>query len=460
MTKTASAGLRIAIVASLAGLLFGFDTAVIAGVTQPLREVFQLSPAALGVTVSSALWGTLCGALVMGRPGDRFGTRDTLKLVGLFYVISAVGCALCWSLPSFIVFRFIGGVAIGGSSVLAPVYISEIAPARRRGALVGLFQVNIVVGILAAYLSNFAIAELVGGAGAWRWKLLSGAAPAILFFGLLFTIPQSPRWLAVRGRLAEAGIALRRLGVAEPELQLSEMSRGEAGGQTGGENARLSWTAHRRPILLAISLALFNQLSGINAILYYLNDIFRAAGFSAVSADVQAVVIGAANLAATVLGLSLIDRLGRKTLLLIGAVGMAAALAGVAAIMATGQGKAWLLVMLVGFIVSFAFSQGAVIWVYLSEIFPSSVRARGQSLGSATHWIANAVIAGLFPLVAATTKALPFVFFAACMALQVCVVWAFFPETKGVALEAMTAALESHGDSRGRSSSQTLSGDA
>ena len=446
------AGLTIAVVASLAGLLFGFDTAVIAGVTQSLREVFHLSPAALGATVSSALWGTLCGALVMGRPGDRFGTRDTLKLVGLFYMVSAVGCALSWNLPSFVIFRFIGGVAIGGSSVLAPVYISEIAPADRRGALVGLFQVNIVVGILAAYLSNFAVAQLLAGAETWRWKLLAGAAPAALFFSLLFTIPQSPRWLAVKGRLAEAEAALRRLGAADPAAQLGEFLQG----QNSGQGVRLSWRAHRRPILLVIALALFNQLSGINAILYYLNDIFRAAGFSALSADLQSVVIGAANLGATVLGLSLIDRLGRKTLLLIGAAGMVLALGGVAVIMATGQGRAWLLVMLVGFIVSFAFSQGAVIWVYLSEIFPSSVRARGQSLGSATHWIANAVIAALFPLVAATTKALPFAFFAACMALQIVVVWTLFPETKGVALEAMDEALRRGG----RSSTPALSGDA
>jgi len=433
--------LIVTIVASLAGLLFGFDTAVIAGVTHALKDVYHLSPGALGLTVSSALWGTLCGALVMGAPGDRYGSRDTLKLVGLFYIVSAVGCALSWNLPAFIVFRFIGGVAIGGSSVLAPVYISEIAPADRRGALVGLFQFNIVVGILAAYLSNFAIAELLSGADPWRIKLLSGAVPAAAFFSLLFTIPQSPRWLAVKGRLSEAGAVLRRLGRDDPAADLAEFASAES----PVARSRLSWAAHWRPIMLAITLAMFNQLSGINAILYYLSDIFRDAGFSSMSADLQSVVIGAANLTATAVALSMIDRLGRKTLLLIGAVGMALALAGVAVIMASGQGKAWLLWMLVGFIISFAFSQGAVIWVYLSEIFPSSVRARGQSLGSATHWIVNAIISALFPLVAARTKAAPFAFFAACMVLQFCVVWAFFPETKGVTLEAMNTALERGG---------------
>src|SRR5665213_1383503 len=188
--------LSITIVASLAGLLFGFDTAVISGVTQSLRDVFHLSSASLGTAVSSALWGTLCGALFMGKLGDRFGTRDMLKLVGLFYLVSAVGCSMAWNLPSFIVFRFIGGIGIGGSSVLAPVYISEIAPAQRRGALVGLFQFNIVLGILAAYLSNFALSALLPGADVWRWKLLSGAVPAAVFLSLLFVIPQSPRWLA------------------------------------------------------------------------------------------------------------------------------------------------------------------------------------------------------------------------------------------------------------------------
>jgi sugar porter (SP) family MFS transporter len=431
--------LNIAIAASLAGLLFGFDTAVISGVTQALREVFHLSPARLGTAVSSALWGTLCGALLMGKPGDRFGTRDTLKLVGALYIISAVGCSLAWNLPSFIVFRFIGGIAIGGSSVLAPVYICEMAPAPRRGALVGLFQLNIVLGILAAYLSNFLVGDLVPGAQAWRWKLFSCAVPAMIFLSLLFTIPQSPRWLVVRGRLVEAAQVMRALGHADPEMQLREFAQGSGAVEAG--EAKLSWRAYRRPILLAITLALFNQLSGINAILYYLNDIFRAAGFSSLSADLQAVAIGAANFLATAAALTVIDRLGRKTLLMIGAVGTTFALVGVTVIMASGQGQNWLLWLLIGFIVSFAFSQGAVIWVYLSEIFPSAVRARGQGLGSATHWIANAIISGLFPVVAARTRALPFGVFASCMLVQFFVVWAFFPETKGVVLESMRATL-------------------
>jgi sugar porter (SP) family MFS transporter len=429
--------LGITIVASLAGLLFGFDTAVISGVTQALREVFHLSPANLGLAVSSALWGTLCGALFMGKLGDRFGARDMLKLVGGFYLVSAVGCALCWNLDSFIAFRLIGGIAVGGSSVLAPVYISEIAPAQRRGALVGLFQFNIVLGILIAYLSNFALAALLWSPEVWRWKLLSGAAPAAIFLALLFAIPDSPRWLVVKGRLAEATAVLGRLCIEDAAAQIRTYQRGGS----LSSSAALSWRLHRRPILLAICLALFNQLSGINAILYYLNDIFRDAGYSAMTADLQSVAVGAANLAATVAALSLIDRLGRKTLLLIGAAGTAFSLAGVALIMASGVGRAWLLWLLIAFIASFAFSQGTVIWVYLSEIFPSAVRARGQGLGSATHWLANAVITRYFPIVAAMTTALPFAFFAGCMVLQFAVVWALFPETKRATLESLSDAI-------------------
>lgn len=430
--------LGITIVASLAGLLFGFDTAVISGVTQSLREVFHLSPAMLGLAVSSALWGTLCGALFMGKLGDRFGTRDMLKIVGLLYLVSAVGCALCWDLHSFIAFRFIGGIAIGGSSVLAPVYISEIVPAQRRGALVGLFQFNIVLGILVAYLSNFALAALLSSDEVWRWKLFSGAVPATLFLALLFAIPQSPRWLVVRGRLSEAAAVLKGLSTEDVAAQIRAYQRGV----NLKRGASLSWRMHRRPILLAISLALFNQLSGINAILYYLNDIFRDAGFSALTADLQSVAVGAANLLATVAALFLIDRIGRKTLLLIGAVGTALSLSGVALIMGSGTGRAWLLWLLIAFIASFAFSQGAVIWVYLSEIFPSEVRARGQGLGSATHWLANAVISRYFPVVAAVTTALPFAFFAGCMVLQFIVVWALFPETKRATLESLSETLD------------------
>jgi sugar porter (SP) family MFS transporter len=438
-----SRNLGVIVTASLAGLLFGFDTVVISGVTESVGKVFQLAPGSFwyGFAVASALVGTLIGALVAGAPGDRYGSRDTLKVVGFLYVISALGCAFCWSLESFLVFRFLSGLAIGASSVLAPVYISEIAPAERRGALTGLFQFNIVLGILLAFASNALVQGLAGDSDPWRIKLGIAAAPAIVFAILMFTIPQSPRWLAARGRKAEARASLERVGVNQPDAMLDEFARAAAEAQRNAAY-RLFSQANRRPIVLAILLAMFNQLSGINAILYYLNDIFSAAGFSGWSNDLQAVAIGAANLIATVIALRVIDKVGRKKLLLVGAVGTAVALAGVALIFASGEGKPYLLAMLILFISFFAFSQGAVIWVYLAEIFPTPVRSRGQALGSATHWGMNAVIAQAFPMIAVYTQALPFVFFSVCMVVQFFVVLAMFPETRGVELESMNKALE------------------
>ncbi|MEO6078342.1 MAG: sugar porter family MFS transporter [Steroidobacteraceae bacterium] len=439
---TDSKNLGVIFTASLAGLLFGFDTVVISGVTASVGKVFHLEAGSFwyGFSVASALLGTFIGALVAGAPGDRFGSRDTLKTVGFMYVASALGCAFCWNLESFYVFRFIGGLAIGASSVLAPVYISEIAPASRRGKLTGLFQFNIVFGILLAYVSNFIVQEAAPGADLWRLKLGIAGVPAILFAVLMYTIPQSPRWLSLRGRRDEARASLERVGVTDTAAMLADFERAaESARRNAGE--KLFVSAYRRPILLAILLAMFNQLSGINAILYYLNDIFAAAGFSGWSNALQAVAIGAANLTATIIALQVIDRVGRKKLLLIGAIGTACALAGVAVIFATGEGKGLLLTMLIVFIAFFAFSQGAVIWVYLAEIFPTAVRSRGQALGSATHWGMNALIAQVFPMIAAFTQALPFAFFAICMVVQFFVVLAIFPETRGVELESMDKAL-------------------
>jgi sugar porter (SP) family MFS transporter len=427
-------------------LLFGFDTVVISGVTKSLAQVFHIEPGGFwyGFSVASALLGTFIGALFAGIPGDRLGSRDSLKIVGFMYVASALGCALCWNIESFYVCRFIGGLAIGASSVLAPVYISELAPAERRGTLTGLFQFNIVFGILLAYASNLVVDSLAAGADWWRVKLGIAAAPAILFAVLMYTIPQSPRWLALRGRLDEARASLRRVGITDTEGMLAEFARAsELARRNAGE--RLFVAAHRKPIVLAILLAMFNQLSGINAILYYLNDIFAAAGFQGTATSWPPVIVAAANLLATIIALSVIDRFGRRKLLLVGAVGTAAALAAAAVIFNTGQGKEYLLLVLIVFIAFFAFSQGAVIWVYLAEIFPTPVRARGQALGSATHWGMNALIAQVFPMVAATTQGLPFAFFSACMVLQFFVVLAIFPETRRVELESMDRALQKDG---------------
>jgi len=435
--------LGVIVTASLAGLLFGFDTVVISGVVGSLRGVFDIAPGSFwdGFAVAVGLVGTFLGALFAGKPGDTYGSRDSLKVVGAMYVLSALGCAFCWSFGSFCVFRFIGGVAIGASSVLAPVYIAEIAPARDRGRLTGLFQFNIVLGIVLAFLSNALVAMSMPGADPWRIKLGVAAVPALFFLAMMYTIPQSPRWLAQRGRHDEARLSLARVGVADADAMLREFELAAEAARRNSAQA-LFVAAYRKPIVLAILIAAFNQLSGINAILYYLKDIFAAAGFNGLSNDWQQVAVGAANLLATIVALQVIDHMGRKKLLLIGSVGTALALAGVAAIMATGQGRGLLLPCLIVFIAFFAFSQGAVIWVYLSEIFPTAVRSRGQALGSATHWGMNAVIGQAFPMVAAYTTALPFVFFAACMALQFFVVLAVFPETRGVELEKMDQALD------------------
>lgn len=429
------------IAASLAGLLFGFDTAVIAGVTDALRGTFELSPAQLGAAVSAALVGTLVGALGAGGPGDRHGSRTVLVWIAIAYIVSAVGSAFSGGLAMLVAFRFLGGLAIGGSSVLAPVYITEVSPPARRGMLVGFFQLSIVIGILAAYVSNFLIAQAIEGDLAWRIKLGVAAVPALIFLALLLRIPHSPRWLAHRGRTDEARQAIGTLSMGDPDVLLAQFAQGAP---APGDD-RLSWRLHRKPILLAIALAMFNQLSGINAILYYLGDIFAAAGFDSVSADLQAVAIGVANLFATILGMAVIDRVGRKPLLLVGALGTAVALAVVALIYSTGQGQTLLLPALIGFILFFAISQGAVIWVYLSEIFPTAVRARGQSLGSATHWGVNALIAFGFPVVAQYTQALPFWLFSGAMLVQAGVIWRYFPETRGVALETMERTVEGRG---------------
>src|SRR3954470_14583848 len=326
-----SRNLGVIVTASLAGLLFGFDTVVISGVTKSLSEVFHIAPGGFwyGFSVASALLGTFIGALFAGIPGDRLGSRDSLKIVGYMYVASSLGCALCWNIESFYVCRFIGGLAIGASSVLAPVYISELAPAERRGTLTGLFQFNIVFGILVAYASNLAVDSLAAGADWWRVKLGIAAVPAILFAILMYTIPQSPRWLALRGRLDEARASLRRVGITDTEGMLAEFARAnELAKRNAGE--RLFVAGHRKHIVLALLLAMFKQLSGINAILYYLNDIFAAAGFRGTATSWPPVIVAAANLLATIIALSVIDRFGRRKLLLVGALGTAAALAAAA----------------------------------------------------------------------------------------------------------------------------------
>lgn len=425
---------RGALVGALGGLLFGFDTAVISGTTDALTHTFHLSSRELGFTVAIALCGTVFGAITAGPLESRYGGRNMLRVMALLYLLSAVGCALAPDWVTMLGARFMGGIGIGGSSVLGPVYIAEIAPARLRGRLVGMFQINIVIGVLLAYLSNYLIARAEIGVTEWRWEFGVAAFPAFFFFLLLFSIPNSARWLAAKGRMTEAAEALKIMGSPAPYQELGAIASAMEPDSSSPSESLFQWK-YRKPIFLAVSIAMFNQLSGINAITYYLNDIFAAAGFSRLSGNLQAVAFGAMNLMATLLGMSLIDRLGRKVLLLVGSIGTAICLTGVAAILFLKSHKEWLLALLITYIFFFAISQGAVIWVYLSEIFPTSVRGKGQGLGSSTHWLMNALISAAFPVVAESSGAYPFVFFAVMMAVQFFVVRALYPETKNISLE-------------------------
>ncbi len=432
--------IRSTLVGALGGLLFGFDTAVISGTTHQLTIVYGLSSSELGFTVASALIGTVIGAILAGIPGQRIGRRDSLRIMAVLYVVSAIGCGLAWNWSALLAFRVIGGLGIGGSSVLGPMYIAEIAPAKWRGRLVGTFQINIVVGILLAYMSNYAIATLHLGLAEWRWQLGVAGIPAMLFLLMLLTIGRSPRWLVMKSRIDEARESLRLTGTPDHETELKDIIDSVHLDRQAADEPLFS-RKYRLPIFLAITVGMFNQLTGINAILYYLNDIFAAAGFSSLSGDRQAVYVGLANLIATLAAISVIDKLGRKMLLLVGAVGMTICLIIIAVLFQTREHQSYLLPLLILYMVAFATSQGAVVWVYLGEVFPTRVRAKGQSLGSTACWVTNAIISGVFPILAVHHAALPFYFFAAMMALQFFIVFFIYPETKNLTLEQMQRKL-------------------
>jgi len=429
---------KSAMTGALGGLLFGFDTVVIAGANEAIKAQYALNGWTLGLTVSIALVGTVAGALGSGPLGQRIGSRAALRIMGVLYVLSAIGCAFAPSWIALLIFRFIGGIGIGGSSVLGPVYIAELAPAKWRGRLVGLFQINIVIGILLAYLSNAIIAAFHFGAIEWRVDLGVAVLPATLFLILLLSVPQSSRWLITQNRVDEAQFTLQAMGSPDSQVEVDAII---ASLKEDQGSSKLFDGRNNLPIFLAITIGMFNQLSGINAILYYLPSIFESAGFNHMSSNVQSAVIGLANLLATLLGISLIDKLGRKTLLLVGAIGCAVCLAGAAILFKIGGHADLLLPAFVGFIVFFAISQGSVIWVYLSEVFPTNVRSKGQSLGSSTHWVMNAIITFFMPGALAYSKSLPFAFFAAMMVVQFIVVLAIYPETKGYSLEMLQQKL-------------------
>ncbi|MGA9583831.1 MAG: sugar porter family MFS transporter [Terracidiphilus sp.] len=433
--------MKATLTGALGGLLFGFDTVVISGIIDSVVKLYGLSDYGKGWTVAIALIGTVVGSFSAGVVGHKLGSRETLRLTAVLYILSALGSALAWNWPSLMVFRFIGGLGIGASSVLGPVYIAELAPAKWRGRLVGAFQFNVVFGILVAYTSNYLIRLLHLGATEWRWQVGVAALPALGFLVLLFGIPRSPRWSASRDRIDEALEVLKLMGEPEPEAELADIRKALAEEHATAHEPVFRWK-YRYPLFLAITIGAFNQLAGINAILYYLNDIFQAAGFSQLSGDQQAIAIGFTNLIFTMIGMSLIDRAGRKTLLLIGAAGTASCLAGVAWIYRSNAHQGMLVWLLIGYIAFFAMSQGAVIWVYIGEVFPNAVRSKGQGVGNASHWTMNTIIALSFPWAASHLgQSVPFVFFSVMTVVQFLTVLFTYPETKGQTLEALQRKL-------------------
>ena len=420
---------------ALAGFLFGFDTVVISGAEQTIQSLWNLSPGMHGFAMASALYGTVLGSLLGGWPTDRFGRKATLLWIGLLYVISAVGCGYAWNVQSFIIARIIGGIGIGISTVAAPLYIAEIAPPAYRGRLGGMFQFNIVFGIIMAFVSNFLLKDI--GENAWRWMLGVAAFPSIIYTGMCLVIPESPRWLLGRKRDRAAGIKVLQLIQPEASQTQIEAEADEilAISHEKVEEGRFWSRRLRVPITLAFLVAFFNQLSGINAILYFAPRIFEMTGLGTKAALLQSVGIGITNLLFTFVGLWLIDRLGRRTLLYIGSFGYIASLGLTAWAFFTGH-LAIVPACIFFFIAAHAVGQGAVIWVFISEIFPNRHRAEGQALGSFTHWIFAALLTTFFPgMVAAFAPGWVFLFFCGMMVLQLVWVKTMVPETKGVPLE-------------------------
>lgn len=430
------------ITVALAGFLFGFDTIVISGADQPIQKLWNTSDWFHGVFIMSmALWGTVLGALTGGIPCDLFGRKRTLFWIGILYLVSALGSGLATDPYLFSFFRFIGGVGVGASSVAAPVYISEIAPARDRGKLVATYQFNIVFGILIAFLSNYLIGKYLGE-DAWRWMLGIEALPAAIYSIMVIGIPNSPRWLLLR-RNDERNARVVLANMYPEEKIDAEMAAIRNSFQSGGKVEGFFSGKYKVPIILAFLLAFFNQVSGINFVLYYAPRIFSAAGIAAENVLLSSVPIGVVNLLFTILGMYLIDRLGRRQLMTIGSVGYIVTLLGVSWAFATGATGAMVVVFVCAFVGAHAIGQGAVIWVFISEIFPNIARGKGMSLGSGTHWVFAAIITMITPVVLSsfTTPSI-FAFFALMMVLQLLFVRFIMPETKGVELEVLQEQLQ------------------
>jgi sugar porter (SP) family MFS transporter len=428
------------IIVALAGFLFGFDTVVISGADQRLQELWGSSDAFHGsVVMAMALWGTVIGAMFGGIPTNKIGRKNTLIWIGILYTVSALGSSLVNDPYTFAFFRFIGGLGVGASTVAAPAYVSEIAPAKDRGRLVGLYQFNIVLGILIAFLSNYLLRNI--GENAWRWMIGVEALPAVIYTLMVFTVPKSPRWLLLQGRKEEATVILAQLNPGGNVAQVvAEIEKGQHYHQDKNDNIFMK--KYRFPLMLAFLIAFFNQLSGINAFLYYAPRIFQEAGLGESTALLSSIGIGVTNMIFTLIGISLIDKLGRKKLMYFGSIGYIISLSLVAmAFFFNWEGMAVPLFLFL-FIASHAIGQGTVIWVYISEVFPDQLRASGQSFGTSTHWVLAAIIPSLVPLLFAKIGAgVVFAFFAFMMVLQLLFVIFIMPETKGIPLEELEKKL-------------------
>ena len=432
------------ITVAMGGFLFGFDTAVISGAEQSIQKLWNLSDTMHGFAVAIALYGTVVGAFFGGIPSDKLGRKRTLFWIGILYLISAIGSALAPDIVSFMIFRFIGGLGVGASSVAAPLYIAEISPPEKRGQLVALFQFNIVLGILLAYVSNYFI-QGIGGQD-WRFMLGIDAIPALMFSLMVLSVPRSPRWLIVKKNdeegasevFAKIGLNINQIKKEIAEIKSSIVL------QTSGKQEKLFSKKFSLPVILAFLIAFFNQVSGINAIIYYAPRIFELTGSGADIALLTSAGMGLVNLIFTMLGMLLIDKFGRRSLMFVGSIGLIAALGMVSRAFYIEE-FAGVPIFLFVFIAFFAMSQGAVIWVFISEIFPNQVRASGQSLGSFTHWILAAVIANIFPFFVNQFGGGPiFAFFGFMMVMQLLFVWKLMPETKNQSLEALEEKLIKH----------------
>ena len=429
-----------ALAGSFCGLLFGYDIGAISSATPELRPHFALSATALGIAISVALFGTIAGSICTGFIGDAIERRRTLVISGLLYIVGSLGAAFAPGFAQFAAFRFLCGIAIGLISVATPMYIAEIAPSLLRGRLVGTFQLNISIGVVLGFLGGYVFSLHLEPEAAWRWSLACGVIPALLCEVLLLRASPSPRWLVLNRRFAEASIALADLGSIDPAADQNSFTHSVDEFGTVGR-PKLFCRRHARPILLAASIAIFNQFTGVNVLLYYILDVFRELGSGRLNGRKDAILMSAFSLLVTTVAVSVIDKVGRRPLLLAGAAGMGACLFVLPAIRYLGWPASAVIIVLLCYNLFFGFSQGAVVWVYLSELFPLPVRARGQSFGSTVHWVANAFIVASFPSIVSKVGGKVFVALAAVMLLQFFVIFFAYPETKQTSLESLASAI-------------------